>query len=457
MLLNELKETSDAGHTRVVAPDYATAVRILQERFGSDWTVVHSRKVRRSGFFGWFGVSDVVVIVRNARSDSFDSVGGYEESVQRPGSPAVTTSGFTREVEDCYSTSVNDRSDCNDLLRHLEVARSQIASELQQFSNTTVIDRKPEEWQMDGGESADLESDSFENKEECDVEQSDEISATGAAGIDEPFDESIDPRFLGAIRSLLESSGIPAHAYSKIIGSVCEAPIDSNLSVTELQDIAYARVGACILDRIPDTAPIVAGSSSAPRIVALVGPTGVGKTTTLAKLASYFHLVEKKRVGLVTLDSYRIGAIEQLRRFAEILGLPLKTVVSPGAAKEAIDGFSDCDLILVDTAGRSQRDMERLAEVRDSLGNIDDIEVHLCLSLGAAPEAVIAAAESFCLIGYDRVIFTKRDESYRKGFLWDLFGLVPATVSYITCGQEVPEDIAEATRDGIKDMILGDQ
>lgn len=448
--MNELKQTGDAGHTRVVAPDYATAVRILQERFGSDWTVVHSRKVRRPGFFGWFGVSDVVVIVRNERPDLIDSSNRYQDSFQVQEVAEVSGANFNSAVHQKYTTAVSQLGSGEELVRHLEGVRNEIAAELQQFSNTMVVDREPEAWQVDNAESV-----SLKDNVESDVECSEEVDST--VSVVTSFDQEVDPGFLGAVKELMEFSGIPDHAHTKIISAVCGAPIEPNLSISELQEIAYARVGACVMGRIPETAPIVAGTTGSPRIVALVGPTGVGKTTTLAKLASHFHLVEKKRVGLVTLDSYRIGAIEQLRRFAEILGLPLKTVMSPSGAKEAIEGFSDCDLVLVDTAGRSQRDMDRLGEVRDSLINIDDLEVHLCLSLGAAPEAVLATAESFRLVGYDRVIFTKRDESYGKGFLWDLFGIVPACVSYITCGQEVPEDITEATRENIKDMILGDE
>ncbi|MEC9475597.1 MAG: hypothetical protein VX764_01020 [Planctomycetota bacterium] len=454
--MNELKGTGDAGHTRVVAPDYATAVRILQERFGSDWTVVHSRKVRRPGLFGWFGVSDVVVIVRNQRPDAIPTVRSHQDPFQEQEVSDVIYSSSNGKGGLRNSVSEVQLGDCKDLIRHLEGVRSEIASEIQQFSGTTVVDREPEAWQLDNGHPRDADSD-VDAEEVDDVEFSVHQEVSSDVQVVTPIDQSIDPRFFGAVKTLLESTGIPPNSHSKIVSAVCGAPIDTNLSVSELEDIAYARVGACVLGRIPETGPIVAGSTGSPRIVALVGPTGVGKTTTLAKLASHFHLVEKKRVGLVTLDSYRIGAIEQLRRFAEILGLPLKTVMSPGAAKEAIDGFSDCDLILVDTAGRSQRDMDRLGEVRDSIANIDEIEVHLCLSLGAAPEAVLATAESFRVVGYDRIIFTKRDESYKKGFLWDLFGIVPACVSYITCGQEVPEDITEATRDDIKDMILGDE
>ncbi|HIC22001.1 MAG TPA: hypothetical protein EYO84_01130 [Planctomycetes bacterium] len=452
MLLNELKATGDAGHTRVVAPDYATAVRILQERFGSEWTVVHSRKVRRPGFFGWFGVSDVVVIVRNEKLDNIVPVGIFESPIQLPMVSTVSTSGSVIEVGAQHRLDNSNPDRCNNLIDQLESAKTQIASELQQMCATTVVDRKLEDWERNDLPSSDFESGSDQFHEEC----SEDVSVDFQDEVGD-VDGVIDPHFLGAVSTLLESSGIPSHAHSKIISTVCAEAIYPDLPVMELEEIAYARVGACLLERMPQTIPILPGSSGAPRIVALVGPTGVGKTTTLAKLASHFHLVEKKRVGLVTLDSYRIGAIEQLRRFTEILGLPLKTVSNLEGVKVAIDGFSDCDLILVDTAGRSQRDVERLEEVKESLSSIDDVEVHLCLSLGAAPDAVLATAESFRLVGYDRVIFTKRDESYRKGFLWDLFGFSPVPISYVTCGQEVPEDIVEATPEGIKEMILEDR
>lgn len=449
--MNELKGTGDAGHTRVVAPDYATAVRILQDRFGSEWTVVHSRKVRRPGFFGWFGVSDVVVIVRNEKSDNIATVGNFESPIPTPVISAVSNVGSSVEVR--ASQGADDiHLNTYDLIGRLESAKRQIAAEIQQFSLTSVADRKLEDWELDDGSSSDFESGSNQIQEEfCE----DSYLDVEVEVIDD--DDVIDPRFLGAVTTLLESSGIPSHAHCKIIDAVCGVVIDPDVPVVELEEIAYARVGACLLGRIPETTPIIAGSSGSPRVAALVGPTGVGKTTTLAKLASHFHLVEQKRVGLVTMDSYRLGAIEQLRRFSEILGLPLKTVSNFEGVKAAIDGFYNCDLVLIDTAGRSQRDVERLSEVKVSLSCIEDIEVHLCLSLGAAPDAVYAAAESFRLVGYDRILFTKRDESYRKGFLWDLFGITSVPISYITCGQEVPEDMSEATREGIKEMILEDR
>ena len=475
VLLNEPTVPGDAGHTRVVAPDYASAVRILQDRFGSDWTVVHSRKVRRPGFLGLFGVSDVVVIVRTEEAMLF----------QPQANPVVSSSGklapLARElgeidvpvsIPDLVPVTAGNFEPSNgagDLVYRLEGARSRIAEELKAYSNSLAGDSATAPW--DPAPPRTDEESPIEIVRPGVAMQMKTESAAFLDGMAEPIElasteklignnieqsegTDVDPAFLGAVLTHCDVAGFPPAAQKTIVQQVCADPIDESLGPEDYQQIARERIVRCIKKRIPDTMQIAGGSVGQPKVVALVGPTGVGKTTTLAKLAAHFHLVEKRRVGLVTLDCYRIGAIEQLRRFAEILGLPLKTVSETAGAAEAIEGFSDCDVILVDTAGRSQRDQERLIEVRDSLANIGDVEIHLCLSLAASPEAIVAAAESFRMVKYDRVIFTKQDESYRKGFLWDLFGVTPVPVSYVTCGQEVPEDIQAATRDLICDMMI---
>ena len=454
MLLNEPIASTDAGHTRVVAPDYATAVRILQDRFGSDWTVVQSRKVRRPGFFGWFGVSDVVVIIRTEESMFFQSQ--ENTVVSSSGKLAPLAKGSCR-VPEFISESIPDlvpvvsgnfetSQESGTLVYRLEGARSKIAEELEVYSRS--IDTQH-------SQSAPSSPQQMMTREELSAEVNENFDPAPITSFEENRGIIVeDPVFIGAVKSLCEVAGFSSAAQNRILEMVCCDPIGDQMKKEQYQSLARERVAACVAARIPETCPISVASSGEPKVVALVGPTGVGKTTTLAKLAAQFHLVEKKRVGMVTLDCYRIGAVEQLRRFAEILGLPLKTVSEPGAAAEAIKGFSDCDVILVDTAGRSQRDLDRLTEVKESLSNIGEVEVHLCLSLAAAPEAIMATAESFRVVGYQRVIFTKKDESYRKGFLWDLFGVSQAPVSYVTCGQEVPEDIQAATRDSICEMVL---
>src|SRR5205814_8215773 len=129
-----------------------------------------------------------------------------------------------------------------------------------------------------------------------------------------------------------------------------------------------------------------------PLTIALIGPTGVGKTTTVAKLAATYKLRHGKRVGLVTTDTYRIAAVDQLRTYAEIIGLPLKVALSPTEMTTVCQGLSECDVILIDTAGRSQREAARLDELRQLLAAAKPHQTHLVLSSTACEAVLLEAA-----------------------------------------------------------------
>jgi flagellar biosynthesis protein FlhF len=179
-------------------------------------------------------------------------------------------------------------------------------------------------------------------------------------------------------------------------------------------------------------------------VVALVGPTGVGKTTTIAKIAANCRLRGNKRVGLVTIDTYRIAAVDQLRTYAEIIGLPLRAVLSTAELKQAIAAMSDLDVILIDTAGRSQNDQMRLSQLRSFIDAADADEVHLVLSAAANPRVAQAALERFGPLGANRITVTKLDEAASFGMILNVSSASEAPVAYVTTGQDVPEDIAPA-------------
>ena len=190
------------------------------------------------------------------------------------------------------------------------------------------------------------------------------------------------------------------------------------------------------------------------RVVALIGPTGVGKTTTIAKLAANHRLREKQRVGLITVDTYRIAAVEQLRTYADIIDLPMKVVATPSEMREAMRDFDQMELVLIDTAGRSPRDDGKLQELRDFLAEAQADEVHLVLSAVGSRGSLIRAAERFKTVGATSLIMTKLDEAASLGVLLPLVQASQLPLSYVTNGQSVPDDIAIAESGRLANSIL---
>ncbi len=206
---------------------------------------------------------------------------------------------------------------------------------------------------------------------------------------------------------------------------------------------------------LPTSGPIVRVKTTGPHVVALVGPTGVGKTTTIAKLAANLKLREKHRVGLITLDTYRIAAIDQLKKYADIIDSPLKVAGSPEDLRDAIETMSDCDYVLIDTAGRSPKDTLKLNELRNFIAVARPDEVHLVLSTTSSQACVELAVERFCEVRVDKIIFTKLDEAAHVGVVLNVIRKVNKSLSYVTTGQDVPDDIEVGRGGRLAQIILG--
>jgi flagellar biosynthesis protein FlhF len=216
---------------------------------------------------------------------------------------------------------------------------------------------------------------------------------------------------------------------------------------------ARARLATMLEQELHTTGPIPT-TTGAGRVVALVGPTGVGKTTTIAKLAANFRLRENRRVGLITVDTYRIAAVEQLRTYADIIDLPMEVVSTPREMREAVQRMRTFDLVLMDTAGRSPRDEVRIQELRSMLAEASPDEVHLVLSAAASGRSLVAAAERFAPAGVTSLLVTKLDEATGLGHLLSLTRTCGLPVSYLTDGQNVPDDIAVADPRRLAQLIL---
>ncbi len=202
------------------------------------------------------------------------------------------------------------------------------------------------------------------------------------------------------------------------------------------------------------TGPVVRKQADGPHVLALVGPTGVGKTTTLAKLAANLKLKDRHRVGLVTLDTYRIAAVEQLKRYADIIGSPLRVVSNPDELREAVTAMADMHFVLIDTAGRSPNDAAKLGELRELLGAIKPDEVHLVLSCTSTPSCIDLAVREFDKVRVDKIVFTKLDEAAHAGVVLNVAHRSRKPLSYVTTGQDVPNDIEVACGRRIAERLV---
>lgn len=238
--------------------------------------------------------------------------------------------------------------------------------------------------------------------------------------------------------------------------------VSQGLSQQALADDAavHRAVHDEIARRLPvegGTGRLVVPEDGRPATIALIGPTGVGKTTTIAKLAATFKLKQGKKVGLITMDTYRIAAVEQLRTYAGIIGLPLKVVNTAEQLTEAIAAYKDLDAILIDTAGRSQKASDKLGELKQVLAAANPHEVHLVLSSTVSQKVLLQTIDRFSAVDADRLIFTKLDEAVTGGVMLNVAKRVGKKVSYITTGQEVPHEIEPGDSDRLASLVMGEE
>jgi flagellar biosynthesis protein FlhF len=205
-----------------------------------------------------------------------------------------------------------------------------------------------------------------------------------------------------------------------------------------------------MMEAVEVTGPELGGA----KIWSFIGPTGVGKTTTLAKLATHFSLRLGQKITLVTIDTYRIGAIDQLRTYARILRLPLEIAAGPGEFREILDRNRDQDLVLVDTAGRNPYSTEQLEALKEILTVDERVENHLVLSATTKELDLAQTVERFSLLPIRSYIFTKLDETEEYASLFNQLLRFKRPLSYLTNGQKVPEDIELATKGKVASLVL---
>ncbi len=238
----------------------------------------------------------------------------------------------------------------------------------------------------------------------------------------------------------------------RLAGKIFEKLNSKNNTVNAIQD---KKDLVDLMERMVLCQGDISLEKRSPKLLALVGPTGAGKTTTIAKLAARFALKERKKVALVSLDTYRIGAVEQLRVYGDIMKLPVEVASGAEDFRKCIAKHSDKDLILIDTTGRSHKDHAyptRLKEIFKAGGK--KVETHLVLNVTAQEKLFDESHKQFSSLELDRVLLTKLDEGVSFGPLFSFSLKTRIPFSYLTTGQRVPEDIEEADQEKVIRLIF---
>ena len=261
-------------------------------------------------------------------------------------------------------------------------------------------------------------------------------------------DESL-PEVLQGLKQQLTAKEVTADVQAELLAKLIPRLKDKSDHTSEnVWQIAREELIGIVKN---NQGPTVA---SEPEIICFIGPTGVGKTTSIAKIAADYMLNKDKKVGLITADTYRIAAVEQLKTYGSILSIPVKVVESTSDLKKAIADFSGCDIILMDTAGRNYQQAQYIEELKQLLPAASKIQVHLVLSLTAKYEDMKKIIDNFQSLSMDELLLTKKDETSSSGAILNLIHRYDIPIRRITNGQNVPNDILTITPDVVADFIL---
>lgn len=410
---------------KYVVDSMSDALQQIRTDLGKDAIILNTKPIKTGGFLGMFRKKQIEVIaaIDPAADNQKERT---KTAVQRPVSPPLPSS----------AAAVADKS--------REKEAQSFAAVLQSAAQQKEpAEAKPQpEWPARKQEEAHTVSKELEEMRGMlwKLVMADESSTT----LPEPF---------VPLRRRLQVQEVDEMLIGKIFERAIKAlPAEALQNETDVK----RTVKQVLIDLMNDAAKEHGPLQDRTALVNFIGPTGVGKTTTLAKLAAEYTLSKQKKVGMVTSDTYRIAAVEQLKTYANILNVPLKVVYSAEELLPTVERLSDCDMIFMDTAGRNYRNQEYVTEITKLLHSPLPNETILVLSATAKQGDLEAVIQSFAGVEIDRVIFTKIDETSTYGSLFNMIVKHRLSLSYITTGQNVPDDIEVAAPDKIAALILGE-
>lgn len=390
------------------------AVEAAKNELGNAVVIMNVRKVKRKGLFG-FLLPQLTEVTVALEEESEQKVQALRKSTDSQNGSSVKT----ERVSESQRSIEEDPQGQKDFEKQLE--NSVIEEKLDSLHSLLEQQlKKPEEETEETAEE--------ETKE-------DEMTRFIKLVYNTMLDNEVDEKYANQIIDETEKNNKPGTPFDHALADVYQKMI---LKFGNSQELTESRKG--------------------PRVVLFIGPTGVGKTTTIAKIASVYRLEQKKKVALLTADTYRIAAAEQLRTYAGILEIPFRVIYSGEEIGQAIRDFQDYDYIMVDTAGHAHQNAEQKESIKGLIHAADELadsEVFLVLSATTKYNDLKKIVDAYREMANYKLIFTKLDETEELGNLFNIRLYTGAEICYVTYGQNVPDDLESFNPQKTVKLLLG--
>lgn len=392
------------------------AVLQAKEELGKDAVVLNVKTIKHRGLFKLFKPASVEVTV------ALEEGKVENKKIEEPGIKAA-------ELKSSFNSIVDEKINVSDLNKKDKVVNSSL-------EHTSEIEKKLTDLQN----LLEKQIDSKPAMEEEVKKPESEKSETAV--------------FAQLIYKTLLDMEVDEKYINQFIGEI-ELIKNKDLTIDHILGNIYQRM---ILKL--GQAKIISETKKKPKVVFFIGPTGVGKTTTIAKIASKFHVDGNKKIVMLTADTYRIAAAEQLRTYANILGVPFQVIYSSQELEECVEQYKTYDFILVDTAGHSHKNKEQTNDISEFIHCLDskaEKEVYLVISAATKYKDLLKIVDTYNEITDYNIIFTKLDETTSLGNILNIKMYSQKNLSYITSGQNVPDDIEVFDAQSLVKQLLGGQ
>ncbi|WP_405172385.1 flagellar biosynthesis protein FlhF [Paenibacillus sp. FSL H8-0280] len=430
----------------------------IRKDLGSDAVILSTKEIKVGGVMGMFRKKRIEVVAAVDKEENKQTTKPVQNQftpVPRAFVPEAyrqTARSFVAASDESVTTNTADQSVQDQSAAAPSVFESRnIGSNIDSGSGSSSTDHKPRPQGADFSGSttgpkptgSDLQQDKLMTELQDLKQMVTRLSKQGTSA--DPV-----PEELHTIRERLTEQDVWPEVWESWFDSIQAKSSENGLKEQDVEQIVKLEVMHFLEQRIEE------GILPTTRIVYVAGPTGVGKTTTIAKLAAEQMFKKQRKVGFITSDTYRISAVEQLRTYASILNVPLEVVQSPGDTQRAISRLENCDLIFMDTAGRNYRNELLVSELQSLLAPVENSETFLVMSMTSKSADMVQITEHFSKYGLDKVIFTKMDETGSCGPLFNLLHRFPLKLAYVANGQNVPDDLLKPDADSLSKQLLGE-